>query len=139
MNLNNIFALMGLIGAAQSVVQSVQKLVTLLTKAGSDVALKGALAAAPHTAAAVADISAKLRAVQESAGHVGSDKNLLSKASEVQRLIGHVSSLRQAFTTDTHDPAVLSELSASPVLQAWIGEVVQEWGTVQGGLGAFRL
>jgi len=138
MNLN-IFALLGLIGAAQGLVGAVKRLATLLGRASTDTALKTALAGSPHTSAAISDISAKLRAVQDSAGAVIKDKNLHSKEQELERLISHVRALVSAFTTDTHDPAVLEEVSKSSVLQGWLSEISLEWNTIQGALGAFRL
>ena len=135
----NIFQAFGLLSAAQTLAAEVPKLLATVQRLQADPTLVKAVMAAPHLRAAGKDLSGKVRAVQDSAAHVGSNKNFKSKVDELSRLQSHVRALLSAFTTDTHDPEILSEVGRSYVLEAWLSEVSLEWGTVVGALGAFRL
>lgn len=135
----NPFQIFAMISAADTLSKALPALVKSLAGFSTNKALASAVAASPILAADVADISQKLRTVQQSAGHVGSDKNFLSKVSEAQRLVGHVKDLIAAFNKDTTDPAVLQEVAASTALQSWLAEVMGEWLAIQGALKAFSL
>lgn len=139
MNFGIILKLMGIIGKLKDLVSSVGKLSSLFHEVSSDPSLKAELAKCPVLTKDVADISQKIRTVQNSAGFVISDKNLKSKYDEVNRLIGYIKVLISAFTADTADTAALEELSHSVLLQGWMEKVAFEWQSIQGSLEGFKL
>ncbi len=139
MNFSTILKLLAIAGKIKDLVSSLEKLSSLFHEVSSDTTLKSELAKCPTSTKDVADISQKIRTVQNSAGAVLSDKNLKSKYDEVNRLIGHIKVLVSAFTTDTTDAVVLEELSHSYPLQVWMGKVAFEWESIQDDLEGFKL
>lgn len=134
---NSIFGPLALIGPAITLATTLPALIGDVEGFAKDPEVKAALLTSPVLSRDIASISVLLRTTQQSAHAVGADKNIGSKLSEINRLVGHVNDLRKALKADTTDPALLAEVAANPVLGEKLSDLQSILTEVLSALYAF--